>query len=265
MESNLENTENFENSESRVVLIRHAQSKYNAQNIHLASLGAEQSEFVKNANDTSMIDVELSEVGVSQAESLQESVNKLKISRVLVSPMSRTLMTAYLVFCNHPDFENIEFVVYPDLREHFKATCDIPKDTSEIIERFSKLIPKLNTEQIQEDGKLISMVRHLFEVCEGLTLPDEGKTLGYPELSEALVENVKKNYPKGTETFEELANRVKNMKKVIKSELERIPEEEGKLAIVSHCGFLTEYLNLGHEGHKAKVPNCEIIYDTNEY
>ena len=45
---------------------------------------------------------------------------------VYVSPMQRTLQTAYQVFKDHPNFENIKFVLVPDLKEHLKCTCDIP-------------------------------------------------------------------------------------------------------------------------------------------
>ena len=45
---------------------------------------------------------------------------------VFVSPMDGTCQTAYEVFKNHPNFENIKFVLVPDLKEHLKCTCDIP-------------------------------------------------------------------------------------------------------------------------------------------
>ena len=45
---------------------------------------------------------------------------------VYVSPLRRGIETAYNIFKNHKNFNDLQFIVDPDLREHLWATCDIP-------------------------------------------------------------------------------------------------------------------------------------------
>ena len=45
---------------------------------------------------------------------------------VLVSPLGRTLETAYQLFHQHPNFKNMRFIVDPDLRECLDDSCTIP-------------------------------------------------------------------------------------------------------------------------------------------
>ena len=67
------------------------------------------------------------------------------IEVVFVSPMDRTCQTAYQVFKEHPNFENIKFVLVPDLKEHLKCTCDIPGSFESLIKNYSSLFPNFDT------------------------------------------------------------------------------------------------------------------------
>ena len=49
-----------------------------------------------------------------------------KLEMIVVSPLVRALETAYLIFKDHPNFENVIVVLDPDLRETLHSACDIP-------------------------------------------------------------------------------------------------------------------------------------------
>ena len=45
---------------------------------------------------------------------------------LFVSPMRRTVETAYHIFRSHPNFREMEFIIHPDLREKISITGDLP-------------------------------------------------------------------------------------------------------------------------------------------
>ena len=74
-------------------------------------------------------DSSITQLGITECEAAAEIAKTLKVEIVLVSPMVRALETAYHVFKNHPNFNNIEFIVVPKLKEWLGAVVDIPKGT----------------------------------------------------------------------------------------------------------------------------------------
>ena len=59
---------------------------------------------------------------------------------IIVSPLKRTLETAYQMFKEHPNFENIQVILDPDLREHiFCRSCDIPDPIEETVYYYKAL------------------------------------------------------------------------------------------------------------------------------
>ena len=63
----------------------------------------------------------------------------------MVSPIRRALHTAFLVFQNHPNFNQLTFKVDPDLREVFTCVCDVPDSVTKTIDDFKQVIPNLDT------------------------------------------------------------------------------------------------------------------------
>jgi hypothetical protein len=83
--------------------------------------------------------------------------------------MRRTLETAHNLFKNHPDFEKINFIILPELREKMKAVCDIPQDTAKVMEEFKDKFPSLSTEYLAtEEGSndIKSIVPIIYESLE---------------------------------------------------------------------------------------------------
>ena len=101
-----------------IYLIRHAQSEFNAT--------------FKRGNDDPMIfDAPLSPLGREQAKAARLSVRELEITQVLVSPMTRALQTASILF--GPDFPT---QVVADIREQVVHSCDIGRPPRELAAEF---------------------------------------------------------------------------------------------------------------------------------
>lgn len=84
------------------------------------------------------IDPNLHEFGVMQAELARESVNKLNIRTVLVSPVQRAIQTAVHMFKDHPNKANITLVIVPIMREIMHTANDIPADYDKVMERYGE-------------------------------------------------------------------------------------------------------------------------------
>ena len=65
---------------------------------------------------------------------------------VLISPLFRTMQTAYNTFRHHPNFKNIKFIMVPDLRPNIDAVYNIPQQLVLTVNDFKKLLPNLSTE-----------------------------------------------------------------------------------------------------------------------
>lgn len=51
----------------------------------------------------------------------------------MISPMRRTLETAFYIFKDHSNFKTMQFIVNPDLREKITITGDVPLNNSELV------------------------------------------------------------------------------------------------------------------------------------
>ena len=89
-----------------------------------------------------MLDATLSEEGISQCKAVNSFEIIPKLTHVIVSPLNRALMTAYMLFKEHPNFGNIRFIVDPDVKEHLNAVCDVPRPIDETLEEFNQLFPQ---------------------------------------------------------------------------------------------------------------------------
>jgi hypothetical protein len=55
---------------------------------------------------------------------------------VFTSPMQRAIQTTINMFKNHPNKDNIDFVILPLVTEAVGFMCDIPIDTYDLIDKF---------------------------------------------------------------------------------------------------------------------------------
>lgn len=73
-----------------------------------------------------MVDALLSEKGTRQCTQSNDYLPNLKY--IFVSPMRRAVLTAHLLFKDHPNLTSgqVKVMVDPDLREGLKDSCTVP-------------------------------------------------------------------------------------------------------------------------------------------
>lgn len=106
-------------TEGKFLFIRHGQTYYNADKkdpLHYVN--------------PKHLDQKLTEKGIKQARDLQEVINKLPIEKVYVSPLYRTLQTAFYALENHPNLENILVTIHPQVREIVYNVQDLMYDVN---------------------------------------------------------------------------------------------------------------------------------------
>ncbi len=116
-------------TESKFIFIRHGQTFFNA----LRGTHGQASKI----NKTEFMDVRLTELGIDQAKSLQQTLNKLKIEKIYVSPFYRALQTAFYALENHPNLANITVTVHPLINEASFTICDFLVDIKKTKQDFN--------------------------------------------------------------------------------------------------------------------------------
>ena len=111
-----------------IYLIRHAQSAFNA--VH-----------DPNKPDPMIFDAPITELGETQAKQARIEVEKLDIKHLIVSPFTRTLQTAQLIFENR-----LPFQINAAVREQLVNSCDVgsPPD------KLTKMFPHLSFDHLDE-------------------------------------------------------------------------------------------------------------------
>ena len=111
-----------------IYLIRHAQSAFNAV-------------YGPNKPDPMIFDAPITELGETQAKQARREVEKLDIKNVIVSPFTRTLQTAQLIFENR-----LPFQVNAAVREQLVNSCDVGSPPHKLAQDF----PHLNFNHLDE-------------------------------------------------------------------------------------------------------------------
>ncbi len=96
-----------------IYLIRHAQSVFNAT-------------YDPNKPDPMIFDAPITTLGESQALQARNEINQFDLQNVIVSPFTRTLQTAHLIFGN-----KLPFQIDATVREQLCNSCDVgssPRD-----------------------------------------------------------------------------------------------------------------------------------------
>ena len=109
---------------SQVFLLRHATTDINLVTQRLASSNASKEECVAEWFNAKYRDWGLADVGIEECEKASDIAKSLTIHTVFVSPLIRSIQTAYHLFKDHPNFDSIKFVIVPKAREEFLCTDD---------------------------------------------------------------------------------------------------------------------------------------------
>jgi broad specificity phosphatase PhoE len=73
-----------------------------------------------------LIDSKLCDEGIEQCTTAGRHLHPYEFNSIVVSPMRRTLETAYWIFKDHPCWSQMEVTLLPDLREKLTIVGDIP-------------------------------------------------------------------------------------------------------------------------------------------
>ena len=87
--------------------------------------------------EPTLINAHLCEDGINQAKELQKTFNNIEIEEIYVSPLYRTLQTAYYIFENHPNRENIIIKIHPLITEIIASCHDIIVNIEEAKKDFN--------------------------------------------------------------------------------------------------------------------------------
>ncbi len=147
-----------------IYLIRHAQSEFNAA-------------YGKTMRDPMIFDAPLSELGKSQAIKVRDEVALLNVNNVIVSPLTRTLETAELIFQR-----SLPITIDANVREQTSHSGDVGTHPEKLAADWAHLdfshLPAHWWHKGEEDAygipdeplaALESVLRHLWR------LPDEQK------------------------------------------------------------------------------------------
>ena len=96
------------NLEGKIIFIRHGETDYN---IDINKKGS------KIKFDINYLDGHLNSNGEKQAEKSSDKFNNIDIEAIYVSPLYRTLESAFILFKNHPKKSSLQLIVHPLLTE----------------------------------------------------------------------------------------------------------------------------------------------------
>eukprot|EP00347_Sterkiella_histriomuscorum_P002559 403367681 len=124
--------------DSSYLIIRHAYSIHNFREKELHLIHGDNSEEYKQLRrNKDLYDVELHQLGLLQAQSNQDIINKVNFKKVFVSPLRRTIQTTIELFKSHSNKQNIQFTILPIIREILDSSNDIAMNVSDLIELYS--------------------------------------------------------------------------------------------------------------------------------
>ena len=223
-----------------IYLLRHGESKFN-----LAQLEPDyMSDKLKHWFRKDLVDCELTELGIQQAKEAGEKLKNVNISLVLVSPLRRTLQTAYYAFKDHPS--KPLFKVIPLGREFMGLSCDFPTDIESLLKEFPFDFSELEAFKDKKLWILETFEGEDQELLGGLIkdLPEGPERL--EKFTDILIETARKMHPKFVESGAHVIARGKKLKKYLHTHLKLLRETE-KLVYVGHKSIFEVMTGTKHD------------------
>lgn len=235
------NTQVSDQSNGKVYLIRHAQSRYNQASYELESTG-KKSEIRGLKWQVQYIDTELSEFGEMQAQLAIPMAHSLNIKTVFVSPLRRALRTAQILFENHPAQPRI--VVHPQLAEKLKNAPDVSVYRGHPFTQYGKF-----------DWSLFDSSYFLFDIVKNPTTTTLSK-FPIDEIPVKLLQAMEFMQPDKIETADDMYKRTQESKELWKNY-----SLDGNVALVAHSNFFKFFTMKFTSGEKVYrwMANCEIL------
>lgn len=129
---------------AETILIRHATTVQNQEIERMLKLNEEKTvtylrDWLACHTNLDLLDTSLSQKGQAQCEKAAKAAAQVPFTTVFISPMRRTLQTAFHIFKEHPQFKEIKFFVMPELREKLQVVADTPSlNASALMQEFKE-------------------------------------------------------------------------------------------------------------------------------
>jgi len=258
----------------KLLLIRHAESKYNKlvsdteKSMDLTSDAKKLILFTKCIKDPELLDCDISQHGYEQiSQSLAANTEALKhVKVVLVSPMNRALTTAKLMFdplvqCG----QEIKFLVVPHLREILESQCDIVLSCQDKLHKHPNFDFSLVLEEEKKHGFEWFIHSKLDQYTKQLMLKkvQAKENLTDIEKSFALIDFLQEHLPEYMELHYEVLHRTIVFKTWLKEFLKQNHYKEGEIALVGHSCYFKLLTGSNFDQHQVPqtcrwLKNCEV-------
>lgn len=266
----------FTKEASDVLLVRHANTLFNLRYVEIEEEHGYGKQIRDLFCDKSLRNSELSEFGIEQCKFASKYAKDLELDMVIVSPLHRTMQTAYYLLRHHPQFESVPFVMHPGVREHVFGMSETTRNMAEAIDtKYSKLFKNLDIQHMYKEGtQEIDEIFYTRGYQPEVQEKFQGKT--QDEIDEVIIEFAQKRFPRASEYLEGTYDRCQDVKKFVKHRLETRPQEaqNKKILIVTHSVFLKFWTGRWDgmprpfkalaESYQ-QVRNCEFYADTVDF
>jgi broad specificity phosphatase PhoE len=248
-------------SDTNVFWIRHAHSVAQVAFEHAVKHMPDN--IYDNYIEPSLRDAEISDLGLNQimSSSARTILNSTKIDLVLVSPLKRTMQTAYHLLKDHPEFDSLHFELEPMVREHLHCSSDVASDFPEIIATAKGFFPTLTAENKWARYKNPWM----WQAEDQMPAVYEGILEKIEECGGNVCEGIFKyqltDHPDTIERVEYVLHRVRHAREIIKAKHQELTTKLGrpaKIVVVTHkifskCFLSKSFKELGQDEHITKV------------
>ena len=229
------------NLDGKIIFIRHGETDYN---IDINKKGS------KIKFDINYLDGHLNSNGQKQAEKSSKLFTNLEIEAIYVSPLYRTIESAFILFKNHPKKENLQLIIHPLLTEvissmnNFTDDIEIKKkiynEKSEIKVDWSLFDEEFKTREEQnfyylnyvnllQKEKYDNIKNKLYNSLKTGKMKDNISELG------KIISDLKM---KRIESLDHLFSRAVKFKEYLKDKYKNsINDYSKKIVIISHCCF----------------------------
>ena len=223
-------------------IIRHATSTYNLASKDYVSLHGTRKHMPLKW-DAAYIDSPLAPEGISEAQAAKSAIQQLPISKILVSPFRRALLTCELLFGDMPNRPPVQ--VCPLIAEKCGNAPDLSHFFGAPFEEFAHY----------DWSELTSKPRYwlLDNVQNELTADIAAQASSPQHAQELMLAAMRSLYPEKLEAKVDVFRRAELARDYLKQEL-----QQGNVAIVTHSNF-TKHFTLRLFGEGKWLDNCGVL------
>ncbi|CAI2376484.1 unnamed protein product [Moneuplotes crassus] len=235
---------NVDGWRSKVVLVRHANTAFNVTYDKIIETAGFGPQILELFHDESYRDTSLSEKGIKECQYASQHAHQLDIDLVLMSPMRRTLQTAYYLLRSHPNKEKIKYIVHPSLRELLYGYSGMTRNWGhQLNKEYQYYFQNLDTSLMKNQDETYNELFFCQDVQPKLSQQFVGKS--QQQIETIIMKAARANFPGNAEELECAINRSLKVKKYISDYL--ITRDSSlnhkKVLVVTHSLLLQTWIS----------------------